>query len=111
MTTDWIPADTFGSRLYHLRRELGLTVEQAAERASLSDATWSTWERGAKPRDMSTVVAKIALAFGVNRDWLMWGGPLRGEAPASPPKPANGRRDEAGGDITAGYGRLASEAA
>jgi len=71
----WVPADTFGSRLYSVRRELGLTVEEAAKRAGVAHPTWSTWERGASPRDKAEAVRKIAEAFpGLDRDWLMWGG-------------------------------------
>lgn len=69
----WIPADTFGMRLVMIRREKGLTVEQAAKAAGIAHPTWSTWERGAHPRDMAKAVAAIATALGVNRDWLMWG--------------------------------------
>lgn len=76
MTATWIPTDTFGARLNLVRREKGLTVEQAAKLAGLPHPTWSTWERGARPRDMSTVVAKVAASLDVDRDWLMWGGPL-----------------------------------
>ena len=76
---EWRPIDTFGSRLVLIRRELGLSTEEIADRCGLKHQTWSTWERGATPRGMNAVVAKIALATGVNRDWLMWGGPL-GEA-------------------------------
>ncbi len=74
--TTWVPRDTFGARLALLRRELGLTAEEAAARCGLNRATWQTWEHGASPRNMSTVVAKIALGTGVSREWLMWGGPL-----------------------------------
>lgn len=73
MSTTWVPQETFGTRLMLLRRELGLTVEEAAEKAGLSHATWSTWERGAKPRDLVSVVTKVVKAFGVDRDWLAWG--------------------------------------
>lgn len=76
MTTQseaWIPSDTFARRLVDIRHEKRLTVEQAAEATGLSPATWSTWERGAKPQKMDVVVAKIALGLRVNRDWLMWG--------------------------------------
>lgn len=59
-----------------LRKELGLTTEQAADRCGLNRATWQTWEHGASPRNMAAVVAAITLATGVDRDWLMWGGPL-----------------------------------
>lgn len=74
--TDWVPEDTFGGRLILLRHELALTTEEIAARCDLKTPTWSTWERGASPRNMSAVVAKVALATGVSRAWLMWGGPL-----------------------------------
>ena len=73
---DWVPGDTFAARLILLRRELGLTTDELADLCGIKRATWSTWERGAAPRKMGAVVAQIALATGVSRDWLMWGGPL-----------------------------------
>lgn len=73
MSTTWVPADTFGTRLMLLRRHLDLTVEDAARAAGLSHATWSTWERGANPRNFQAVVEAIVAAFDVDRDWLAWG--------------------------------------
>lgn len=81
-TASWIPADTFASRLIEVRRALGLTVEQAADRCGLKRPTWGSWESGALPRNMAAVVARIALATGVDRDWLMFGG----ERPAPDPR-------------------------
>ena len=72
-TETWVPRDTFARRLVDIRHEKRLTVEQAAEVTGLSGATWSTWERGSHPRNMAQVVAQIALALRVDRDWLMWG--------------------------------------
>lgn len=72
----WVPEDTFGTRLVVVRRQLGLSVEEMAEKCGQKPATWSTWERGAAPRGMAAVVAAISLATGVSREWLMWGGPL-----------------------------------
>lgn len=77
MTTEtWVPTDTFAARLLLLRAHLGLTMQEAADKAGLSRATWRTWEAGSHPRDASGVVRKIADAFGVDREWLMWGGAL-----------------------------------
>ena len=88
MTTQptWVPRDTFGARLVLLRRELDLSTEEIAGRCGLNRATWQTWEHGSSPRNMSAVVAQIALATGADRDWLMWGGPLGGlnSPPAQP---------------------------
>ena len=80
-----VPRDTFALRLIALRIELGLTVEEAATKCGLKYQTWSTWERGAIPRRQGAVVAAISLALGVDRDWLMYGGPLRPETPAPEP--------------------------
>lgn len=77
MTTQaWIPTDTFGSRLLLVRRQKGMTVEVAAKLCGVAQPTWTTWENGAKPRDHVGAVRKISEALGVDRDWLMWGGPL-----------------------------------
>lgn len=69
----YIPEDTLASRLVQLRHGLGLTQAEAAEKCDLDDGSWSNWERGARPRDMVDVVAKITDALHVDRDWLMWG--------------------------------------
>lgn len=73
----FIPEDTFGLRLIALRNHLQLTQAEIAARCGLDDGSWSNWERGAKPRGMDRTVRKISDAMGVDRDWLMWGGPLR----------------------------------
>lgn len=72
-----IPEDTFGLRLIALRTHLQLTQAEIAARCELDDGSWSNWERGVKPRGMDGIVRKITEALGVDRDWLMWGGPLR----------------------------------
>lgn len=72
-----IPADTFAVRLMLVRVHAGyLTIEQAAERSGLNYGSWSNWERGRKPRDMDDVVDAISETFGIDPDWLMWGGAL-----------------------------------
>lgn len=75
----WIPADTFGTRLLIARKQRGLTVEGVAKACGIAHPTWTTWENGAKPRDLVTAVHKISAALGVDRDWLMWGGALEAE--------------------------------
>lgn len=70
----WVPTESFGDRLVLVRRHVGnISTEEAAARAGLKAPTWNTWENGASPRNMAEVVAKIHDAFGVDRDWLMWG--------------------------------------
>ena len=69
-----VPTDTFSARLVLIRHELGLSIEEIASMCDIAPATWSTWERGTKPRDQETVVKQIAAATNYKRDWLMWGG-------------------------------------
>lgn len=76
---EWIPPETFGGRLLLIRSALRVTVEEAAARCNLKTATWSTWERGARPRDMVNAVDAISRNLGVNRDWLMWGRSRNGD--------------------------------
>lgn len=80
----YIPEDTFALRLKVVRMSLGLTQSEAAERCELDDGSWSNWERGKKPRGMDAVVESICRGLGVDRDWLMWGGPLRTGSFSSP---------------------------
>lgn len=72
-THAWVPSNTFGTRLLLVRRELGITVKDAAAKCGLHYATWSTWENGRKPADMAAVVEAISDGLGVDRAWLMWG--------------------------------------
>lgn len=76
-TTPLIPEDSFALRLVIIRRALGLSQEEAALRCGLDDGSWSNWENGTKPRGMDRVVETIATSLAVDREWLMWGGPLR----------------------------------
>jgi transcriptional regulator with XRE-family HTH domain len=78
----WVPTQTFGTRLLLVRRELGVTVKEAATKCGIHYATWSTWENGSKPSDMVRVVDDISTGLGVDRQWLMWGQP--GSAPQGP---------------------------
>jgi transcriptional regulator with XRE-family HTH domain len=72
-TSTWIPPDTFPDRLLRARKARKLTVAQAAAKAGVSPATWSTWERGAHPRDLLDVVRRVSNGLDVDRDWLVWG--------------------------------------
>jgi transcriptional regulator with XRE-family HTH domain len=72
-TSTWIPPDNFADRLLRARKARQLTVAQAAARAGVSAATWSTWERGAHPRDLLDVVRRVSGGLDVDRDWLVWG--------------------------------------
>lgn len=71
------PEDSFALRLVIIRHAFELTQAEAALRCGLDDGSWSNWERGTKPRGMDRIVEKISDALRIDRDWLMWGGPLK----------------------------------
>lgn len=102
MTTEttprgWVPSDTFAARLVLARHQRRLTQQEAADVCGVSRATWALWEGGAFPRNMPQVISKIAAGMGVDRDWLMWGGPL-----GDPTSPSDGGPVSAG-STTCGY--------
>jgi len=71
-----VPADTFGHRLMLARADAGLTIEQAAAKCGLLSQSWGNWERGRIPRDIVDVVEAVFEGLGIDRDWLLHGGPL-----------------------------------
>jgi transcriptional regulator with XRE-family HTH domain len=71
-----IPADTFAHRLILVRAERGLTLREAAEKCGLNYGSWNGWERGSMPRDRVDVVDAISEGLGIDRNWLLDGGPL-----------------------------------
>lgn len=73
-----IPTDSFAHRLLLVRAQSGhLTVKDAAEKCGLNAAAWAKWElRGSLPRDIVDVANAIADGLGIDRDWLLHGGPL-----------------------------------
>jgi hypothetical protein len=74
-----IPADTFSARLVLARHHAGrLSIEQAAKRCGLRPGNWGHWEDGRLPRDKVDVASAVAEGLGIDRDWLLFGGPLLG---------------------------------
>jgi|SRR5882757_7944920 len=72
-----IPQDTFGHRLLLARAEAGnLTLDVAATRCGLNPQNWSNWEKGKTPRDQVEVAEVVAEGLNIDRDWLLYGGPL-----------------------------------
>jgi len=72
-----VPVDTFGNRLMLVRAHAGhMTVREAADKCGLNYGSWSNWERGKMPRDLLDVVESVSEGLAIDRDWLMYGGPL-----------------------------------
>lgn len=75
---DWVPTDSLANRLRVLRHELGLDQREAAKMCGVGFGSWQGWELGRRPRDYRDLF-KVADTLGVDRDWLLRGGPLRPE--------------------------------
>jgi hypothetical protein len=73
----WVPDDTFGARLALVRQRMRWNVAQAERECGFGEGVWRTWEAGRRPQNMDEVVRSIVARTSADRDWLMWGGPLR----------------------------------
>jgi hypothetical protein len=74
-----IPGDTFSVRLVIARHHAGrLSIEQAAKQCGLNPGNWAHWEDGRRPRDAFDVAHAVSEGLQIDRDWLMFGGPLLG---------------------------------
>lgn len=74
-----VPRDSLALRVYIARRERGLSQRAAAELCGLTFGEWQSLENGARARGLNEKIAAIANGLGYDRDWLMWGGPLRAD--------------------------------
>lgn len=84
----YVPRDTLSNRLFLVRRELGLTHREAEVLTGVGRGSWQSWESGRSPRDEVRKLTRVADALHIDRDWLMFGGPLRPEdAEPVPPVP------------------------
>jgi len=61
---------TIGENIKRLRREVGMTQEQLAEKLNITNAAVSKWERGDSFPDI-TMLFPIADYFGISVDELM----------------------------------------
>lgn len=80
----WVPTDSLANRMALVRRERKLSQRAAAETCGLTFGEWQGIEDGRNTRRIDMKVRQIAMALGVDRDWLMWGGPLAPEDDADP---------------------------
>lgn len=72
-----VPEDSYANRLMLARADAGhLSIREAAEKCGLNYASWANWERGTRSRTVVEDVEAIAVGLGVDRDWLLYGGPL-----------------------------------
>ncbi|SCZ14017.1 Helix-turn-helix domain-containing protein [Rhodococcus erythropolis] len=78
----WRPADTLANRFKLIRADLGMSQREFGDRVGIPASQVQSIEDGSSPRGLDIKVKKIALALGVDRDWLMWGGSL-GEGPTN----------------------------
>lgn len=85
----WRP-DSLPNRLRLFRGQLGVSQREAAMRIGITPRIWQNMEDGRAVRSLHKHIAAIADAYGVDRDWLMWGGPLNEETPAGPNGPDGG---------------------
>ncbi len=74
---DWVPQDTFASRLALVRQALGgWNIRRAATYCDISAESWRQWEKGVgHPRDYEDICAKISAATGCDLRWLKAGSP------------------------------------
>lgn len=98
----WRPHDTLSNRLVLLRHERDLSQKEASFRTGVSYGVWQGMEIGRDTRSVDKAVAKIAAALGVDRDWLMWGGPLAGPGDPSSPTATTDRQVSAPTDQSFG---------
>ena len=80
--------DSLANRLILVRSERRLSQRAAADECGLTFGEWQGMESGRGTRRLDLKIRQIAMALGVDRDWLMWGGPLNDETP--PPNPNEG---------------------
>ena len=101
-----IPADSFSNRLLLARKLAGMTIEEAAAACGFKKSSWANWENGRRPQGQIDVCTAIADALDIDREWLLFGGPLTpsarmhkrlGEAtrryPQGPVRPTDTRPD------------------
>jgi transcriptional regulator with XRE-family HTH domain len=68
----WLPTWTLGDRLRKIRRELGLSQGEFANRLSQNPKSYSSWESDqAKPRELVAIAQQIENVTGVPAAWVL----------------------------------------
>lgn len=80
----WKPADTLAARVLLVRTSLEMNRKQFADLTGLTENQLQSIESGRSPHQLAAKITRMVLATGVDRDWLMWGGPLEQENPRHP---------------------------
>src|SRR4051794_8260967 len=75
----WRPNDSFATRVKLVRMHLGDSQRSFAERTGLTYGEIQSIESGARVREEIDKGRRIALATRVDREWLLFGGPLAGD--------------------------------
>jgi transcriptional regulator with XRE-family HTH domain len=78
---NWRPSDTLAARFLLVRTALGKDRKAFAALTGLTENQLLSIESGRSPRDLPAKINRVHLATGVDRDWLMWGGPLHDGTP------------------------------
>lgn len=65
-----IDRSTFGGRIYTLREENKLTIEQLARRVFVNEAIICLWEQGKNLPSFDTIIS-ICKNMNVSADWLL----------------------------------------
>ena len=85
----WVPELTFAARLALVRHQMGWNIKEAALACGQPPQSWRGWEiQGRLPQDIVSVAQAISDRTGVDRDWLLFGGPLER---ATTPRPRRRR--------------------
>lgn len=91
-----VPEWTFGDRIRKIRRDVGLTQGEFAERIGRGAKAVAAWESGkSQPEDVVAVAKRIQLTMGVPAEWTLG---LR-DSTISP---------DGGGGVTVSYPQLAN---
>ena len=91
-TFAWRPSDSIANRVLLTRNSLGLNQKDFCALTGVTRGKLQGLESGRHPHDETAMLARIALATGVDREWLAFGGDLGTKNPPDPNGPRGGRK-------------------